>query len=84
MLGALRQANVSLSALRQGKWGQASLPMAHDPQGKTLGILGMGSIGRNFAAKARAFMVTLPSLLLSLRTSVTEKDGQEKDRKSVV
>ena len=28
--------------------------MGHDPQGKTLGILGMGGIGRNFAAKARA------------------------------
>lgn len=55
MLGALRQANVGMTALRQGKWGQASLPMAHDPKGKTLGILGMGSIGRNFAAKARAF-----------------------------
>ncbi|KAI9900964.1 hypothetical protein N3K66_005226 [Trichothecium roseum] len=55
MLGALRQANVGMTALRQAKWGQVSLPMAHDPKGKTLGILGMGSIGRNLAAKARAF-----------------------------
>ena len=29
--------------------------MGHDPQGKVLGILGMGGIGRNVARKARAF-----------------------------
>lgn len=55
MLGALRLANIPLTVLRQGNWGKDKLPMAKDPQGKTLGILGMGSIGRNFAAKARAF-----------------------------
>lgn len=55
MLGALRLANIALTGLREGKWGKEPFPMAHDPYGKTLGILGMGGIGRNFAAKARAF-----------------------------
>lgn len=55
MLGALRLANISMNILRQGQWGKAELPVAHDPRGKTLGILGMGGIGRNLAAKARAF-----------------------------
>jgi glyoxylate reductase len=55
MLGALRLANISMNILRQGKWGKTELPVAHDPRGKTLGILGMGGIGRNLAAKARAF-----------------------------
>ncbi|KAB8237267.1 D-isomer specific 2-hydroxyacid dehydrogenase [Aspergillus alliaceus] len=54
MIGALRQAYVPLSALRAGQWqGQATL--GRDPQGKVLGILGMGGIGREMANRAKAF-----------------------------
>ncbi|KAL4787436.1 D-isomer specific 2-hydroxyacid dehydrogenase [Aspergillus varians] len=54
MIGALRQAYVPLTAIREGKWhGQATL--GRDPQGKVLGILGMGGIGREMANRARAF-----------------------------
>lgn len=45
MLGALRQAHISYTALRAGKW-RGDAPLGHDPKGKTLGILGMGGIGR--------------------------------------
>ena len=45
MLGALRHASISLTAIRQGKW-RGNTPLGHDPKGKTLGILGMGGIGR--------------------------------------
>ena len=55
MLGALRQAQIPLTTLRNHQWGKVATPMGRDPAGKTLGILGMGSIGRNMAAKARAF-----------------------------
>lgn len=45
-----------MAALRAGDWRGKTLPrLGHDPQGKVLGILGMGGIGRNVAAKARAF-----------------------------
>ena len=45
MLGALRLAWVPLVAIREGKW-RGKTELGHDPKGKTLGILGMGGIGR--------------------------------------
>ncbi|KAJ5762229.1 uncharacterized protein N7511_005611 [Penicillium nucicola] len=56
ILGALRNFNAGMNALRQGKWrGQPAPALGHDPQGKVLGILGMGGIGRNLKKKAEAF-----------------------------
>lgn len=58
MLGALRNLAVTLPALRAGEWRGRTLPaLGHDPQGKVLGVLGMGGIGRNMARKALAFGV---------------------------
>lgn len=46
-------------ALRNGHWkGSPPPPLGHDPQGKVLGILGMGGIGRNLMKKASAFGMT--------------------------
>ncbi|KAH8649931.1 D-isomer specific 2-hydroxyacid dehydrogenase [Xylariales sp. PMI_506] len=59
LLGALRNLGPSILNLRRGEWrGKAgsTLPaLGRDPQGKVLGILGMGGIGRNMARKALAF-----------------------------
>ncbi|WEW60725.1 glyoxylate reductase [Emydomyces testavorans] len=56
IIGALRNFNTGMQALREGKWKGKPLPaLGHDPQGKTLGILGMGGIGRNLKKKAEAF-----------------------------
>ena len=56
MLGALRGFNQGIQNLRNGKWlGHPPLDLGHDPEGKILGILGMGGIGRNLKAKAEAF-----------------------------
>jgi lactate dehydrogenase-like 2-hydroxyacid dehydrogenase len=61
LLGALRNLAVGMASLRAGKWrgtgegGAAGPALGHDPQGKVLGILGMGGIGRNMARKAQAF-----------------------------
>ncbi|KAK1969659.1 D-isomer specific 2-hydroxyacid dehydrogenase [Colletotrichum sublineola] len=55
MLGALRNLNASVLSLRARRWrGDPPPPLGRDPQGKVLGILGMGGIGRNLARKAAA------------------------------
>jgi lactate dehydrogenase-like 2-hydroxyacid dehydrogenase len=49
----------AMLALRAGNWrGASAPPLGHDPQGKVLGILGMGGIGRNLMKKAAAFGMT--------------------------
>ncbi len=56
VLGTLRNLSVSMTNLRNGEWrGKTPPALGHDPQGKVLGILGMGGIGRNMAKKALAF-----------------------------
>ena len=56
LLGAMRNLNAGMAALRRGEWrGDPPPALGHDPRGKVLGILGMGGIGRNMAAKMRAF-----------------------------
>lgn len=54
LLGALRRVHVPATALREGKW-RGSMGLGHDPEGKTLGILGMGGIGSAFALRAAPF-----------------------------
>lgn len=56
LLGTLRGFNPSLVSLRAGLWqGNPPTPPGHDPEGKILGILGMGGIGRDLKKKAEAF-----------------------------
>ncbi|KAF7557563.1 hypothetical protein G7Z17_g597 [Cylindrodendrum hubeiense] len=54
LLGAIRQLNPSFTNLRKGNF-KTGLAFGHDPQGKTLGILGMGRIGREVNRRARPF-----------------------------
>lgn len=57
ILAALRGFNNGIMAIRNGTWqGQVPPPpLGHDPQGKLLGILGLGGIGRNLKKKAEMF-----------------------------
>ena len=42
------------TAIRAGQW-RGAMVLGHDPEGKTLGILGMGGIGKTLAKRAQAF-----------------------------
>lgn len=73
ILGALRGFNSSMFALRRGEWkGKTAPPLGHDPEGKTLGILGMGGIGRNLKKKAEAFGMTV---IYHNRTKLSEEES---------
>lgn len=54
LLGALRQLNPAISSLRAGAF-KKDLNFGHDPQQKTLGILGMGRIGRAIKKRCDPF-----------------------------
>lgn len=54
LLGSLRQLNPSLGSLRRGNF-KKGIDFGHDPQGKVLGILGMGRIGRALKSRCDPF-----------------------------
>ncbi|KAH3667798.1 hypothetical protein WICMUC_005198 [Wickerhamomyces mucosus] len=59
LLGALRNFNLGHHALLNGDWPSnpkaAGVPVAFDPEGKTVGIVGLGGIGRNILNKLKPF-----------------------------
>lgn len=74
----MRNFNTTLLALRDSKWrGEPPPSLGHDPQGKTLGILGMGGIGRNMAKKCRAFGMKIQYHNRKRLPSADLEDGAE-------
>lgn len=56
ILSTLRRTSEAEAYVRRGEWPKQSEQfLGRDPNGKTLGIIGMGNIGRLLAKKARAF-----------------------------
>src|ERR1019366_7367654 len=53
MLAMARHISQADASTRAGKWEKKKL-MGHEQRGKTLGILGLGSIGREEVKRARA------------------------------
>ncbi|EPY49478.1 glyoxylate reductase [Schizosaccharomyces cryophilus OY26] len=49
-LSVLRGSREAEQTMRSGKW-HGNLPLMEDPCGKTVGIIGMGAIGKSFAQK---------------------------------
>ncbi|KAH8817097.1 D-isomer specific 2-hydroxyacid dehydrogenase [Xylogone sp. PMI_703] len=54
LLGALRQLNPAINSIHRGNF-KKGIDFGHDPQGKTLGILGMGRIGKAVVQRALPF-----------------------------
>jgi D-3-phosphoglycerate dehydrogenase / 2-oxoglutarate reductase len=55
LLASDRRIPDQVADLRQGKWNKAEYSKARGLFGRTLGIVGLGQIGREIAARARAF-----------------------------
>jgi glyoxylate reductase len=55
LIGVARQVVANDALVRSGKWKAGPAPLTHDIRGKTLGLLGLGRIGRLVAKTARGF-----------------------------
>jgi lactate dehydrogenase-like 2-hydroxyacid dehydrogenase len=55
MLASARQIVFADRFVREGKWKQGPLPLGRSVHGKTMGIVGLGEIGRAIAERAVAF-----------------------------
>ncbi len=55
MLATVRQLPAAERHLRAGKWLQGAFPLSHTLRGRTVGILGLGRIGKAIAKRAEAF-----------------------------
>ena len=55
MLASTRQIIFADRFVRDGKWRQGPLPLGRSVHGKTMGIVGLGEIGRAIADRASAF-----------------------------
>jgi lactate dehydrogenase-like 2-hydroxyacid dehydrogenase len=57
--------------VREGKWLKGAMPLAESVQGKTLGVVGMGRIGRAIAKRGQAFNLKIAYQGPNKKTDVT-------------
>jgi phosphoglycerate dehydrogenase-like enzyme len=74
MIDVMRRVSASDAAMRRGEW---PLVLGYVLRGKTLGILGMGKIGVEVAAIARAFGMKVVAWGPTLTAERAEKSGAE-------
>jgi lactate dehydrogenase-like 2-hydroxyacid dehydrogenase len=59
LLSAVRRIPQGDRYVREGKWAEKVFPLTDTMQGKTLGIVGLGRIGRAIAKRAQAFNLAI-------------------------
>jgi D-3-phosphoglycerate dehydrogenase len=77
IIGIDRRIPDAVASLRSGKWERAEYGKAEGVYGKTLGIAGMGAIGREVAARAKAFGLHVVGWSRSLTPSKASDLGIE-------
>jgi lactate dehydrogenase-like 2-hydroxyacid dehydrogenase len=55
LLAAVRRIPAGDRYVRDGRWSKGAMPLAETIQGKTLGVIGLGRIGKEIARRAEAF-----------------------------
>ncbi len=68
----------NVSDARQGQWNKAKYSKASGLKGRTLGLIGMGNIGQEVAARARAFEMRVVAWSRSLDDSKAKAYGVER------
>lgn len=80
MLAIDRRIPDNVFALRSGRWNKKGFSKAHGIKGKTVGIIGTGSIGREVIARLRPFGVHMLAWSRSLTDHSAAELGVERTR----
>ena len=75
LLACDRRIPDQVADLRQGKWNKASYSKARGLYGRTLGIVGLGQIGREVAARAQSFGMRVVAWSRSLTHDEADRLG---------
>jgi D-3-phosphoglycerate dehydrogenase / 2-oxoglutarate reductase len=75
LLACDRRIPDQVADLRQGKWNKGNYSKARGLYGRTLGIVGLGQIGREIAQRARAFGMQVIAWSRSLTNDEAERLG---------
>jgi D-3-phosphoglycerate dehydrogenase / 2-oxoglutarate reductase len=75
LLACDRRIPDQVAELRQGKWNKAAYSKARGLYGRTLGIVGLGQIGREVAVRARAFGMRVVAWSRSLTHEEADRLG---------
>lgn len=67
----------NVAALREGKWNKAEFSKARGLHGRTLGLIGLGRIGREMIPRARGFGMRLAAWSRSLTRDAAQELGVE-------